>query len=89
MSLIVVPSAAARARTASTRLGGSLNGHRRRRLDNRHRAADQLGFLDVSIGLTARHCELARQRQGSLPHALPAREQPVGRIETFRPLRIG
>src|SRR5262249_38677435 len=49
----------------------------------------QLGLFDVSIGLTARHGELARQRQGSLPHALPSREQPVGRIETFRLLRIG
>jgi hypothetical protein len=26
---------------------------------------------------------------GSFPHTLPAREQPVGRIETFRLLRIG
>src|SRR5262249_40656013 len=33
------------------------------------------GLFDVSIGLTARHCKLARQRQGSLPHALPSREQ--------------
>src|SRR5215468_1424896 len=69
--------------------GRKLECHCRRRLDNRHRSADQLGLLDVSIGLTARHCELARQRQGSLPHALPTREQPVGRIETFRLLRIG
>src|SRR6201987_5877573 len=43
----------------------------------------------VSLGLTARHFELAGQGQGSLPHALPSREQPVGRIETFRLLRIG
>src|ERR1700751_3565530 len=69
--------------------GRQLERHCRRRFDNRHRSADQLGFLDVSIGLTARHCELARQRQGSLPHALPPREQPVGCIETFRLLRIG
>src|SRR5215813_11785318 len=69
--------------------GRQLERHRRRRLDNRHRSADQLGLLDVSVSLTARHCELARQRQGSLPHALPTREQPVSRIETFRLLRIG
>src|SRR5438477_3528864 len=69
--------------------GRQLERHCRRHLDNRHRSADQPGLLDVSIGLTARHCELARQRQGSFPHALPAREQPVGRIETFRLLRIG
>src|SRR5215813_868370 len=69
--------------------GRQLERHHRRRLDNRHRSADQLGLLDVSVSLTARHCELARQRQGSLPHALPTREQPVSRIETFRLLRIG
>src|SRR5262252_1205873 len=69
--------------------GRQLERHRRRRLDNRHRSAHQLGLLDVSVCLTARHCELARQRQGSLPHALPPREQPVSRIETFRLLRIG
>src|SRR6201993_2320966 len=69
--------------------GRQLERHCRRRLDNRHRSADQLGLFDVSVGLTARHCELARQRQGSFPHVLPAREQAVGRIETFRLLRIG
>src|SRR5262252_2384110 len=69
--------------------GRQLERHCCRHLDNRHRSADQLGLFDVSISLTARHCELARQRQGSLPRALPSREQPVGRIETFRLLRIG
>src|SRR5262249_9042630 len=69
--------------------GRQLERHCRRRLDKRHRSADQLGLFDVSIGLTARYCELARQRQGSLRHTLPAREQPVNRIETFRLLRIG
>src|SRR6201993_2355928 len=89
MSLIVVPSAAARRSDRVHQAGRQLERHCRRRLDNRHRSADQLSLFDVSIGLTARHCELARQRQGSLPHALPSREQPVGRIETFRLLRIG
>src|SRR5246500_2303745 len=69
--------------------GRQLERHCRRRLENRHRSADEPGLFDVSVGLTARHSELARQRQGSFPHALPAREQPVSRIETFRLLRFG
>src|SRR5271166_1511184 len=66
-----------------------LERHRRRRLCNRDRTADHLGLLDVSIGLTTRHRESARQRHGSLRHALATREQPKGRIEPFRLLRFG
>src|ERR1700752_4524246 len=82
MSLIVIPSAAARARTASTRLGGSLN------------VTDAVGSATTTgrpiiWALTTRHREPARQRHGSLRHALATREQPKGRIEPFRLLRLG
>jgi len=73
MSLIVVPSAAARAPgTASTRPGGSLNVTAVAALDNRHRSADQTGPLRCigrPDGATLRNWR--DNDNAAFPHALP------------------
>ena len=66
-----------------------LERHRDRRFDNRRGPAEPRRLLEIAIGLTLRQREAARQHHGCVCHTHAAREQCMGRIETFHFLGFG